>query len=235
MAHLAMLKHIITCGDRAMHMLATIAQQTYRDIVRIFSGIFRLWISSLVHILHKEAADRMGEGSYWFHSGTNATAPEIPTVIKFFKLERDLLFQEVSGRESPVRHMLKFCIKASRLEAHISRGMLDAGGLALILMAFSNREFIPTRLANIDYGRQLFAHPADRGYPTAIPIPIRLINDEAATLTALMNDPPFRSSWPEQSFRSRKNLCSYLLKEFMGATLDERYSWARALFLKILI
>ncbi|KZP13467.1 hypothetical protein FIBSPDRAFT_133456 [Athelia psychrophila] len=155
----------------------------------------------------------------------------VTEVVGFYELEKKALFQELSGRELPGRNMLEFTIKASQRKSSIRRGILHAGGLSLILMAFTSRDFRPESLVNGDH---VLPNKAGQTYPVTAPIPIQVINDEAATLTVLIHDIHFRSTWADRPFRLRRALCSQLLHELMGAAFDDRHTWTRALFLKIL-
>lgn len=229
-----MLKHILTSGSSAVHLITSIARQTYEDIVRIFSGIFRLWITIsefLVHAIRDASMQSLADETR-LQSSRQHVSIAIPQVaVGFYELERNALFQEVIGRELPGRNMLEFSIKASRRKPSICRGILHAGGLSLILMAFTNSGFRPISLVDLDHARP---NMLIRNYPIAAPIPIQVINDEAATLTVLMHDIRFLSTWAERPFRLKRALCSQLLDALMSAAFNDRHTWARALFLKIL-
>lgn len=230
-AYLAFLKQILTHGDSQPRLIKAIARETCRDIVRIFSGIIRLWLF-LGTILNDTATE--GEIQTPAHQRIFCDSPAKPVPVGFYQIERNTLFREFAGRESPCNNLLEFFIRASHGNSSITRGILDAGGLSLIIMAFTSPEFTAPRLTDEVQGKRLLLNLVDPGYPSTAPIPLQTINYDAATLTVLMHNSQFRSYWSGHTFRHRKALCSLLLRRLTSRPLDTRYAWTRALFLKIL-
>ena len=230
-AHLAILKQIVTQGNNQSHLITAIARETCRDIVRIFSGIIRLWLfqGTILNDADTEGGIQTPPQQRIF-----CDSPAKPVPVGFYQVERSALFREFAGRESPCNNLLEFFIKASQGNSSITRGILDAGGLSLILMAFTSTEFTAPRLTDEVQGKRPLLNLDDPGYPSTAPIPMQVINYDAATLTVLMHSRQFRSYWSDHTFRLRKALCSLLLRRLTSKPLDTSHAWTRALFLKIL-
>jgi len=148
----------------------------------------------------------------------------------FHDREKTLLFERVSNVDAALYKIIIFATEAAQTSTTIRCGLVDAGALSLVIVAFVNAQFLPSNL--LDMGSTK-GKKADHLH---IPIPSDVIRTEAVTLSALMHDSKFRKSWREKQFNIRRRLCSSLVDALLGdfGQRDDRSAWTRSLFRKIL-
>jgi hypothetical protein len=159
--------------------------------------------------------------------------------------EKHRLFQKASNLDTALYNIIKFCTMAARRHRTIRFCMLDAGVLSLVIIAFVNASFLAPSLVDLTLkkGKQMKVKSVGAGNrhnqhcslpPSSISSDI--IQAEASTLSVLMHSSAFRETWHRQQFNDRRNICSLLVHSLLGdfGETDDRYTWTRALFWKIL-
>jgi len=234
LAFLTILKHILESGRHARYLIKAIEKCSYKDIVYIFSGTIRLWLECVAtHTLRHTTP---------LNNIRGITEVEIPIHVDdcFHDREKSRLFEKATGADAALNNIIKFATKAAHCSTTIRRGMLDAGSLSLVIVAFFSADFQLPGLVDVSRKkRKKTEGQSERGANLGSvysPIPSDVIRAEAVTLTALIHTPIFRQTWAAEAFNTRRYLCSLLVDGLLGrrGEMDERYAWTNALFRKIL-
>ena len=161
----------------------------------------------------------------------------------FYSQEKSRLFRRTSNVDIASYNITKFATTAAHHSANIRTGMLNAGALSLVLIAFTNVDFQLVGLMDGSKGNKKKREvPSRRGessqsaHLAALPFPLDAIEAEASTLTILIHTAAFRRSWTDESFDMRRHLCSMFVDSLLEehGVITGRYVWTRALFTKIL-
>jgi hypothetical protein len=176
----------------------------------------------------------------------NRAATAIPIDIDetFYDREKSRLFERTSNTDTALYNSIRFATEGAHRSAALHRGMLDAGALSLVLVAFVSADYkLPglidvsrlrrTRTTEVGSGRR---ENPDLARSRASPIPSNVICEEASTLTVLIHNPTFRQTWTDERFYTRRFLCSLLVDALLERheDIDGSYIWTNALFRKIL-
>ena len=228
-----MLKHILMSGDSARHLIDAIAQISHQKITFIFSDITRLWLE----YAGQEKLDRIGlAGRAPVSYAHNPSTVPIDVDETFCDREQRRLFQKVLYVDVAIYNIIKFCTKVAHCSAILRQGILEAGVLSLVLVAFANAEFhlsALTRALEKQRRKKSLVEAGSSSEHSLAPL-AAAINDDASTLTVLIQYPSFLESWSDEQIRMRRLLGSSLVDALLGnlADIDEKYVWTRALFRK---
>ena len=243
-----MLKLILLNRGSADHLVSAMGACILEDIVYIFSGIIRLWFECVQMQMQHESI--YGPSSH--QSAFRATSIEshlsptssIDLHENFYDHEKTRLFKRVLNVDAALYKIIIFATDAARASDIIRCGMLKAGVLSLVIVAFANADFIPSNLINTatNKGKQKEAQSVrivgatgQDGGNGPTPVPLEAIQNDAATLSALIHSAKFKESWGDKRLNTRRRLCSSLvdvLLEDFGAK-DHKHAWIQALFRKI--
>lgn len=229
------MKQILTTGHAARHLIRAIAPARHNHIVHIFTTITRLWLDCVIGGVQSdvEARDKayiQAYGNLKTHAaGTQASLDFDDT---FYDRERTKLFAKVFNVESALTNVLKFFVKAAHESEPIRRGMIEAGALSIVLSAFVSADFLCHNLVSPGMGTR---KAALSNLGTVSPIPVEQINQEASTLTILIQKPTFRQSWDRHQLDARRKLCAVLVTVLLRSheELDSKHLWTLALLKKI--
>jgi hypothetical protein len=160
----------------------------------------------------------------------------------FYDQEKTRLFRKASNVDVASFNITKFVTTAAHRSMHIRAGLLNAGALSCVLIAFANTDFQLLSLMDglKEKGKKKEAQARHRespesAIPATPPISLEAIEAEASTLTVLMHTTTFRRAWADESFNMRRHLCSLLVDSLLEEHIVAgRYVWTRALFGKIL-
>lgn len=247
LAFLTILKHILSSGHHARHLIKSIEQCPHEDIVYILSGTIRLWFECVaMHIRNQLTYNASRHTAPLRNIGGQYAQPAIPIDIDetFYDREKSRLFERTSNTDTALFNSIRFATEGARRSAALRRGMLDAGALSLVLVAFVSADYkLPglidvsrlrrTRATEVGSGRR---ENPDLARSRASPIPLNVICEEASTLTVLIHNPTFQQTWTDERFNTRRFLCSLLVDVLLGRRedIDGSYAWTNALFRKIL-
>jgi hypothetical protein len=234
-----MLKLVLLNGDSAGHFMSALEACSLEDVVRISSGIIQLWLECIQ--MQVQHASTYGISSNYanFRSFERRLSPQESISANgdenMHNREKTRLFQKVSNADIALYNIIMFATDAARRSPTLRRSMLVAGALSLVVVAFTNADFVPSNLIDAAVkGKQKAGHTGNIGsqYSTPSPVPFNVINDEAATLSSLIHHAPFRESWSKKQFNIRRHLCSSLVEVLLGGfgKKDDRHTWTRALF-----
>lgn len=244
LAFLAGLKLILLNGDSAGHLISALGACTLEDVVRISSSIIRLWLECIQVQIQNEMAYGVSSHHRIIKGLDGRLLPDTPIDVDedFHDREKARLFQRVSNVDTALYNIILFATDAVQKSPTIRCGMLNAGALSLVIVAFANSDFRPSSLLTpTKRGKQKGAGVGqiaaiDVNFHAPSPIPLDVIEAEASTLSVLMHDAAFRESWRDKQLYTRRRLCSSFINVLLGdfGKRDDRYAWTRALFRKIL-
>ncbi|KIM86727.1 hypothetical protein PILCRDRAFT_314087 [Piloderma croceum F 1598] len=248
LAFLTMLKLVVLNGDAAEHFMCALGPCSRQIIVHIFSGIFGMWIECIQvqqQIQHNAGYQSAGYLQIGHKSRGDRAPPGIPIDAdeSFYNREKSRLFEKVANVDMALYNVIIFATNASRWSESVRRAMLDAGALSLVIVAFVNADFLPSNLVvagmkgkEKETGSGCTRNAVDGYYHPSGPIPLSVIQAEAATLSVLMHDATFRGTWHKSQLNIRRRLCSSLVDALLGDFGDrnDKYAWTRSLFRKIL-
>lgn len=203
-------------------------------MAHIFTNITRLWLDCVVGGIRKDIETGGAHVPAFGNPKNHAAGAQVSLDFDdtFYDRERTELFLKVFNVESALLNVLKFFVKAAHESGSIRRGMLDAGALSIVLSAFVSPDFLCPHLVSPGMGT-LKATPSNFG--TASPIPVEQINQEASTLTVLIQKPIFRQSWDPHQLDARQKLCAMLVTTLLRSNeeKDPKHLWMLSLFKKI--
>jgi hypothetical protein len=167
--------------------------------------------------------------------------------------EKSLLFRKIEAiqrrvlplNDRPLHHILEFVAATAQNSMTVRWGLLDAGILALVLVAFMDG--VPSLLSgilNTWKPRQLHHDPNQspaNGVNMTPPetntmaISLDLINAEASKLLLLCQAPPVQALFRSEIFIKRRKLCSSLVDMLLGHGhgWDDTYAETRYLITQI--
>jgi hypothetical protein len=214
---------------------------------RIFSGVIRLWLECIGLQIKNDALTRpaqptdpteVNEEHFQF---IKCTEIEEVTLDKTFygHAKRDL-WRRIVDVDAALIHVIQFATRAARQNT-IRLGMLDAGGLVIVLAAFANSNFnlaglisVPTREGEVKRAKSKHGRSVDVTHKTPLPLSTVAINAGAATLLVVMRYATFREFWGDHRFNARLSFCSSLVDSLLG---DDEAEWGsretRTLFKEI--
>lgn len=254
LAFLTILKHILSAGSSAVHLVDAIARIAHQDIISIFSGVIRLWLEC-IQLQAKTQSTYYADSHIGSLGSTEINAEMNQRIFdemalravadhNIYDREKYRLFQKVSNLDTALYNIIKFCAMAARRRRTIRFCMLDAGVLALVITAFVNAGFRAPSLIDLtrENGKQIKLKSSgagnryNRNSLSPPPISSDVIQAEASMLSVLMHCAAFRGTWHQQQFDGRRHLCSLLVHSLLGdfGETDDKYIWTRALFRKIL-
>jgi hypothetical protein len=232
-----MLKHIVLSGDSARHLMNALAESSYEDSVYIFSGVLRLWLECVGMQVQKILAPESDHSSILsarlFRGGV---VPEVESEQTSYDREKERFIRKIVDVDNALLNLIKFATETANESATARSGLLDAGGLALVLFAFINPDF---KLSGLVYnstkqGTKRGGGPGPREASLCQPLSLSAINAEASTLSVSIRSPKFRRTWEGRRFQTRLALCSSLVYSLLGEDgMDDRHAVTRALFRKI--
>jgi hypothetical protein len=222
-----LLKLILLNGDSAGHLITALSACSVEVSVCIYSGIMLLWLEGIEIQLQN---DLTYSHSVFLSNSRQGKLPRTEPIDvgkKFYDHEKTRLFEKTSDVDAALYKFIIFATEAARMNNSIRRSLVDSGALSLVIVAFTNANFIPSQLMDA----------AKRGRTGIAPsgIPLDVIHAEAATLSVLMHDPLFRKNWREKQLTVRLRLCSSLVDALIGShgQGDDGHVWTRSLFRKI--
>lgn len=247
MAFLALLKQIVLSGGTAHHLLNVLAECSYEDTVRVFSGVIHLWLECIgLQIKNDSAARAARQSEPNVYSETFGKSMHVPPVEKltvktFYDQAKKDLHDKILDVDIALYNIIQFATKAAELNTTVRSGMLDAGSLVLVLTAFANHNFKLAGLVSMPGkdGKPKGAKPEYResSDPTAscpFSLPVAAMNAGASTLLVVMRYTAFRDFWGNHRFDTRLSLCSSLVDSLLGR---DREQWGsretRTLFKEI--
>jgi hypothetical protein len=238
-----MLKQILLSEESPTRLVTAITQGSLEDIIRIWSGIIRLWLECIQLQVHNESTFGSWSSSHAIHqinAWEDRLVPETSVEVdeNLFLREKTQLFQKVSNSDVALYNIIRFAIDTARTSPTLCCGMLEAGALSLVIVAFINEDFQPSDLINVATRKGKQNEMKSRGtanaddqYHTASPIPLDIICAAGSTLSALMQINAFRQSWGGNKFNVRRYRCSLLVDILLNSwELDERYTGTWAIF-----
>jgi hypothetical protein len=173
------------------------------------------------------------------------------TNVGFCGRETSLLFQKIKNsqrsvnpfNDRPLQKIIAFAMTAMQRSITIRWGLLDAGGLVLVLLALVDG--VPSLLSELldmlglQTGDDITSSPnvgttLCDGSATAFSLP--LINSAAARLLLLLQAPQFQVLLHSEIFATRGQICSSLLETFLGddCGVNDVYSDTRKVCTEIL-
>ena len=244
LAFLTMLKQIVLSRSSVRHLIHAI--QRGQDTVHIFSGILQLWLECAHIQAVNSAAYGTGSQALFASTGMDRRLGVIlPIEIddNFYNREKARLFEKIAYVDSALYNVIGFATDAARKDSVLRSGLVQAGALSLAIVAFINEDFQASDL--IDFatkkGRSHDANLTRRAnavheHLSLPPIPLKVIHDEASTLSVLIHQATFRRFWRDQQLNERRHYCSLLVAALLGdfGKGEDKYAWTRSLFRKIL-
>lgn len=239
LAFLTILKHVLESGHHARYLIKSIEKCPREGIVCIFAGTIRLWLECVAMQIRD---DTLRHAAPLNNIRGTRTEVELPIHVdeSFYDREKSRLFEKTANTDAALYNIVKFATKSAYCSTTIRCGMLDAGALSLVIVAFINTDFQLPAFIDVSRKRRRKTGQSERsenpGSRTS-PIPEDVIRAEAATLTALIHTPTFRQAWRDEEFNIRRYLCSLLVDGLLGrrGEINDRYAWTNALFRKILV
>jgi hypothetical protein len=245
LAFLAMLKQIVLSRSSVRHLIHAIQQGS--DKVHIFSGILQLWLECVhIQVVNQAAYGTVSQTVDNHHfDGRLPTQRSLPIEIdgNFYNREKARLFEKISHVDSALYNVINFAIDAARRDSILRRGLIEAGSLSLVIVAFINDDFQASDLINVAtkkgrFHRTMLTRRVNTDGESHLlpPISSKVIHDEASTLSVLIHQATFRSFWHDQQLNERRHYCSLLVVALLGNFGDsnDKYAWTRSLFRKIL-
>jgi hypothetical protein len=243
-----MLKLIVLNGDAADHFIRALGACSRQNMVHISSGIFGIWIECIQvqqQNQHNAGYQNAGYMQIGLKSHGYRAALDIPIDAdeSFYNREKNRLFEKVTNVDMALYNVIIFATNATRWSESVRRAMLDAGALSLVIVAFVNADFLPSKLMvagrkgkEKETGLGCTGNAVDGYYHPSGPIPLSVIQAEASTLSVLMHDTAFLKTWHDKQLDIRRRLCSSLVDALLGdfGERNDKYAWTRSLFRKIL-
>jgi hypothetical protein len=234
MATLSLLKHIVLGGDSAVQLMDVLGQGSREDINWVFSGIIRVWLDCIAIQIQTGYDDRRGLHELRGDSMPSIFAGGLPPVRTEQGLSETWRFGEkMVGVDNYLYNLLKFTIKAAGRQTSIRLGIVDAGGLVLVLTAFANAEFPLSSLVTITKEGGVTTSTRLDGTKVSnegLLSPAK-INTEALALSGLIRSPKFTKPWKGERMEARLSLCSLFVDTLLKD--DKEYGVTRGLFKKI--
>ena len=229
-----MLKHIVLSGDSARHLINALAENSYEELTYIFSGVLRLWLECVSMQLKKYSPPESSLSGILDVRIFRSAVPQIEPEKTSYDHEKDRFIRKISDVDSALLNLIEFAKETADESATMRLGILDAGGLALVLCAFASVDFQLSGLVNNSV-MQGNRRASGLGHRVCEPLPMSAINAEASALSVLIHSSKFRRTWHGRRFQTRLALCSSLVYSLLGedGRTDDRYEVASALFRKI--
>jgi len=234
LAFLAMLKHIVLSGDSARHLLNALAESSYEDAVYIFSGVLRLWLECVGMQVQRNLTPE-SEFSNFLGGRPCSVVPQVEQEQTSYDREKDRFMRKIVDVDNALLNFIKFATETANESATTRSGLLDAGGLALVLFAFVNPDFKLSGLIDNSATTKREAGPGHREASLYQPLSLSAINAEASTLSVLIRSSKFRRTWQGRRFQTRLAHCSSLVYNLLGedGRTDDRQAVMCALFREI--
>jgi len=234
LALLVTLKQIVS--NRTEPLVSVLANSSHECTVHVFSGLIRLWLERTDLQINRDEDSRGN-----IVSMDCVPAPLVETVHKsFYDQEIEAFMIQTMNTDTALYHMLRFSTEAAKQNDTVRLGVLDGGGLALVLMAFANMEFRLSGLFAVSRKEEMPKGTKSERRRNVVaealpPISLAAINAEAAALSILIHSPRFNDSWQGKGLSTRLSLCSSLVQSLFGVNrvADNGYEVTRALFRKI--
>lgn len=249
LAILAIFKSIIHNGNRAQALFSVFATASHPDVAHIWSRIILLWIEFV------QTRDRVEmpqqTGILQVAHTANRPAKKIensflaPSLL--YNNEKSLLFRKIEViqrrvlplNDRPLHHILEFIAATAQHSMTVRWGLLDAGILALVLVAFVDG--VPSLLCGVlnAWKPQQLRHDPNQSPAYGVnmtppdtntmPISLDLINAEASKLLLLCQAPPVQALFQSEIFTKRRKLCSSLVDILLGHShgWDDTYAETR--------
>lgn len=247
LAFLSTLKFIALSGNSARHLMDVLALGSHQDVVRVFSGVIRLWLECVNIQTHTSSehstaqyvntlSSVSGDGMF---PGNLVPTNEDP---RFYAYEKAAFLGKIANVDKYIYNIIKFATDAADKNMTIRWGMLDAGCLSLVLSAFVSDGFKLKSLTDVveNQGRKRRSklgrrETLDAEISLLTPISSTMINAEASKLSILIRNAKFRAAWQGERFNTRRFLCLQLVDNLLGGEdMDHEHSVTYTLFKTIL-
>jgi hypothetical protein len=243
LAFLAMLKQIILSRSSVRHLIHAIQQGTHK--AHIFSGILQLWLECTHVQVLNSAAYTVSHRAFIAGSLDKRLGAVLSIDVDedFYNREKARLFEKAAHIDIALYNVISFATDAARKDNVLRNSLVEAGALSLVVVAFINEDFQASDLINFatkkgQLREAMLAHRvnANNESPSLPLIPSKVIHDEALNLSALIHKATFRKFWRDQQLSERRHHCLSLVAALLGdfGGSDDKYSWTRSLFRKIL-
>jgi hypothetical protein len=247
---LTIFKRIVAGGSVAQYLAVVIGRASCHDIADIAFGVMQLWLeyantrgpsdSAFEHGGFCEKFDMLG------NTVITLVASMPPNQIEaldetFYGHEKSLLFSKISSKQTStlphnntaLSNIVRFFTFAAQQSMTLQWGLLDAGALAVVLVAFVDGVPMLSDLL------VAFRYPANdhRSKQKGIScISLSLIRTEASKLLDTIQTPAFRALLQTQIFAKRRRICLSLLDALLGSGggVDDVYTELRNVFEEIL-
>jgi hypothetical protein len=249
LALLTIFKYIIVGGDAVQHLTAILTRSSSLDTAHIMSEIVQLWLEYVDtrgadDLLVEQARSVILNGA-WAQSlhvmdpGVHPAAPLLDETV--YCREKSLLFSKILKKQPSIHpfndtalsSIIHFIIFAAKQSITLQRGLLDAGALAVVLIAFVDGVPILSNL--LDTFKHLPSHRQSKHNVTSY-ISLSSIRTEASKLLDMIQTPAFQVLLKTRIFTKRRRICLPLLDALLGlgGGVDDEYSDLRDILKDIL-
>jgi hypothetical protein len=249
LALLTIFKYIVAGGNAAVqHLTAILTRSSSLDAAHIMSEILQLWLQYVdmreAHELLVEQTRLVTFNGDWVQSLNSFdpvlhSAPLLEETVCCHK--KSLFFSKILKKQPSIHpfndtalsSIIHFIIFAAKQSITLQRGLLDAGALAVVLIAFVDGVPILSNLLDT------FKHlPSDRQSKHNVTSYISLssIRTEASKLLDMIQTPAFQVLLKTRIFTKRRRICLPLLDALLGlgGGVDDEYSDLRDILIDIL-
>jgi hypothetical protein len=249
LALLTIFKYIVAGGSAAHYLIVVFTRVPAEHTTHIMSGVLQLWLEyadmrgTLANIPrpHPELDQDMHYSRYLLPSGTPKET--------FYDREKDLVFSKLLSPQTNHPHtdaclssIIRFMVVASQASMTIRWSLLDAGALAVVLIAYLDDTMIPSnpvsgfRHVPKDPKSKNRSHSEFEQTARSSPIPLSLICSQASQVLDTMRTPAFAALLQTRMFKVRRPICLSLLHTLIGFSmgLDDMYSGLRDILENIL-
>jgi hypothetical protein len=251
LALLTIFKYIVAGGNVAQHLTVVLRRSPHQDIIHIMSGVVQLWLE---YAGSREPSDwALGHIGLSRDSILSSGAMPLPvkkSIETFYDHEKDLFFAKIFRKQTralphddtALFSIIRFLTFAAQQSMTIQWSLLDAGALAVVLIAFVDG--VPMLSNLLDAFR---LRPNDRQSKprtilesnhigTSLCISLSLISTEASKLLDTIQSPAFQALLQTHVFTKRRRICLSLLDVLLGpgGGVNDVYERLRDVFEEIL-
>jgi hypothetical protein len=236
---LTILKYIVINSDVVKHLTVVLGKAPCHDVTDIASGVIQLWLEyASVREQPDESLDIPGHLSISADfTGGRGLPGRVEKDETFYAHEKGLFFSKILSKQTPIlprndtalSRIVHFITAATRQSLTIQWGFLDAGALAVVLIAFMDG--VPMLSDLLDAFRLPPNDPKSKQKAMSC-IPLSSIRTEANKIWDMTQNPAFQVLLQTQIFTKRRRMCASLLDALLGpgGGVDDVYSELRDVF-----
>lgn len=206
---LAILKCIIFSGSSSQYLIPALSSASHQDAVNIFSHLVRLWLE---YVWTRDYVEMNPRHQYHHYNWLGqlligspfGVSPTPLRVTNLYASEKSLLFEKIETSQHhafllndiSLHHLIKFVTAAANYSMTIRWGLVDAGVLPLVLLAFVDG--VPSLLfgLHLTLTRYIWGGFSGVEFPdelNAAIIPLTLVNAEITKILHLIQAPQVRT------------------------------------------